>query len=78
MTIPCHLFLSWHLARHATPDVKARRWIAWSGLLPDLDGVGLLLDAATGRTQFYNDWHHWLGHNFLFAIVSILALAESR
>jgi hypothetical protein len=69
MTIPCHLFLSWHLARRVTPDLKARRWIAWSGLLPDLDGVGWLVDAATKQTHLYEDWHHLLGHNFLFALL---------
>ena len=69
MTLPCHLFISWHLARRVAPEVKARRWIAWSGLLPDLDGMGWLVDAVTSRTHLYEDWHHLLGHNFLFALL---------
>ena len=75
MTIPCHVLISWHLARQVTPDVRARRWIGWAGVLPDLDGVGLLADVATkGRTNYYEQWHHLLGHNFFAALlVGVLA-----
>jgi hypothetical protein len=65
VTIPCHLLISWHLARHVSPDVKARRWIGWAGVIPDLDGAGLLVDAATRRTNLYEAWHHLAGHNFI-------------
>ena len=76
MTIPCHLLISWHVARQVTPDVKARRWIAWAGVIPDLDGAGLLIDAATHRTNFYEKWHHLAGHNFLAGLV-VAALAAT-
>jgi hypothetical protein len=79
VTIPCHLFISWHLARQISPDVKVRRWVGWAGVLPDLDGLGLLVDRATGRTNLYEDWHHLLGHNFLAAILlAVLAASFCR
>lgn len=79
MTIGCHLLLSWQLARYVSPDYRTRRWIAWAGAVPDLDGAGLLVDAATGRTELYQAWHHILGHNFLAAMVlAVLAIGFCR
>ncbi len=75
MTIPTHFLLSWHLARLVTPEVKERRWIAWAGVIPDLDGLGLLVDICTDRTTLYLDWHHRLGHNFLLPVVFALLAA---
>jgi hypothetical protein len=69
VTLPCHLFISWHLARHITPDATKRRWIAGSGLAADLDGMGVLVDNATGSTQFYQEWHHLLGHNLFVGVL---------
>ena len=74
VTIPCHLLISWHLARKLAPDVPARRWIGWAGVLPDLAGAGLLVDYGTGRTNYYEQWHHLLGHNF-FAGLLLAGLA---
>lgn len=74
MTIPCHLLIGWHLARWISPEVKARRWIAWAGVVPDLDGVGLVADAVTRRTNLYEAWHHFAGHN-IFAAVLVAGLA---
>lgn len=74
MTIPCHLLISWHLARHVTTDVKMRRWIAFAGVFPDLDGVGLLIDAVTRRTNYFEAWHHFGGHN-VFAGVFFAGVA---
>ena len=53
-----------------------RRWIGWAGILADLDGVGLLVDAGTGRTNLYEAWHHLAGHN-IFAGLLFAALAGS-
>jgi hypothetical protein len=69
VTLPCHLLLSWHLARQVSPDVKARRWVGWAGVVPDLDGIGLLVDFATRRTNLYEAWHHLAGHNFLLGVI---------
>ena len=74
MTFPCHFLISWHLARRISPDIKVRRWVGWAGVLADLDGVGLLVDAATRRTNLYEAWHHFAGHNFFAGfLVAVLA-----
>jgi inner membrane protein len=74
VTIPCHFLIGWHLARRVTPDIRARRWIGWAGVVPDLDGIGLLVDVATQRSNFYQTWHHLTGHNvFAGLLVAVLA-----
>jgi hypothetical protein len=74
MTFPCHLFVSWHLARLVTQDVVVRRWIGCAGLVADLDGVGVVADIITGQPRYYEAWHHLLGHN-LFVGILLFGLA---
>lgn len=79
MTIPTHFLISWHLARHISPDLKTRRWICAAGVIPDLDGLGLFADIWTGQTTYYFDWHHRLGHNFLVGLLfAVLAASVCR
>ncbi|MFW5845394.1 MAG: metal-dependent hydrolase [Planctomycetota bacterium] len=70
-----HLVLSWLLANGARDRIADRRIIALAGLLPDLDGAGLLIDVWQGQSiGYYQLWHHRLGHN-LFCLVPILLVA---
>jgi hypothetical protein len=73
-----HLLASWDLGAASGQTRRDLAAVAWAGVLPDLDGVGLFVDAAAkrlglGETEFYA-WHHAYGHG-LPAMLAIAALA---
>ena len=74
-----HLFGSWIIATKATDNPRDCRLVALAGILPDADGLGLMLDlanSALGRkaTHFYENYHHYLLHGAFGAAVLTLAL----
>ncbi|MBM3845474.1 MAG: metal-dependent hydrolase [Verrucomicrobia bacterium] len=79
-----HFFLSWGVA-NALPNStrRHRAIITLAGVAPDLDGLGIVAEVLTSKTQqplhWWTDYHHVLGHNILAAIVvtSIAALLAS-
>lgn len=53
--------------------------VAYAGLMPDLDGIGLIWDKLTGETALYFTYHHYLCHNLVAAIgFSVLAVLLAR
>lgn len=77
-----HLLASWLVASAVTPDRSDVRRISLAGVLPDLDGLGLVLDwihAAHGRQSFYyaaqhHYWlHGWAGGLLLAGILAAFA-----
>jgi len=78
MHVVTHLLAGWNLAAASGQTRRDLALVAWAGVLPDLDGIGLVVDVATKRlglpeTEFYA-WHHVYGHG-LPAAVAIAALA---
>ena len=80
MHIGTHFLAGWMVAvpkGDLTP--RERGAIAFAGVAPDLDGLGLLVDKVNGwlgRESFYYDqWHHVLAHNLGGAIVFSAACA---
>jgi len=76
-----HLLISWLTTVEIIKERRERALIALTGLAPDLDGAGIIVDFFTGTTQYYFKYHHYLGHSFLFAFLkaSIAAfLAKSQ
>jgi len=74
-----HLVLSWLVAEaDSTLPRRDRFWIAMAGILPDADGVGLVLGLACGSwdlaQHWYAAWHHAIGHNLLAAVVVAVAI----
>ena len=74
-----HLFGSWIIGAKATGNLRDCRLVALAGILPDADGLGLVLDlanSALGRkaTYFYASYHHYLLHGAFGAIVLTLLL----
>lgn len=62
-----HLFASWLVAASTTDNPRDCRWVTLAGVVPDLDGAGLIVDLANqalGReeTWFYGQYHHYLLH----------------
>lgn len=47
--------------------------ITIAGVAPDLDGIGILVDLFTGKTRYFFQYHHVLGHSLISAIgISLL------
>ena len=73
-----HLLASWVIGAKATDNARDCRLVALAGILPDADGLGLILDWGNrvfgGRhTFFYQHYHHYLLHG-IFGAVLISAL----
>jgi hypothetical protein len=68
-----HLMMSWAIAETLPVDNRDKRLISWAGVMPDLDGIGAVVDLANswlGRmTTFYEDYHHFLLHGLFGALV---------
>ena len=73
MTPGQHFIISWVVANCVGLDRRSRICITAAGLLPDLDGLGILSDKLTPylgyHTSLYAQYHHVLGHNLMFGIV---------
>jgi inner membrane protein len=75
-----HLLASWVIAAKTTDNARDCRLVTLAGILPDADGLGLILDAANramgGRkTFFYGHYHHYLLHGLFAGILITLLLA---
>jgi hypothetical protein len=80
-----HLLVGWGVANIAPLKRRERTCVTFSGVAPDLDGLGILVDAATrdfaSPTAWWGTYHHILGHNIAFGMVlcaATCALAERR
>lgn len=74
MHIPTHILSGWcfgNLLRF-TPRERAMCMLAAS--LPDIDGLGAIAK-IWGNDDWYWDYHHKLGHNLLFGLVTSAILA---
>ena len=78
------MLISWLSSNAVEVDLRERKLITLAGILPDLDGVGVVIDpvaAALGHPTCYWDvWHHQL-HNIGFCLLltaTALCLANVR
>lgn len=81
-----HLFVGWTLGDAATRDARDRALIAWSGVVPDVDGLSLLPDIVNRllhrpATDYYFQYHHMLTHGLPAAVLcgaAVFACARKR
>ena len=76
-----HLLISWLSSVELLKNRRERTLVTLSGIAPDLDGLGIVVDWVTGTTELYSKYHHYLGHSFMSAVVlsllsSILAKVQ--
>lgn len=69
-----HLLASWVVAAKTTDNPRDCRLVTLAGILPDADGLGLIVDLtneALGRprTFFYSNYHHVLLHGVFGAVL---------
>ncbi len=83
MHVGTHFFAGWMVA--VAPDLtrRERALVAFAGVAPDLDGLGIIPEMLTADSAhplpWYSLYHHVLGHNLGFAlVVTGLAFALAR
>lgn len=69
-----HLLASWIIAAKTTDNPRDCRLVTLAGILPDADGLGLLIDLPNRLFRhkeafFYPQYHHWLLHGALGAVL---------
>ncbi len=80
-----HLLASWVIAESARLDPRDRILVTLGGVLPDLDGLGIVGEALTRHADvplsWWSDYHHVLCHNLGFGLLlaaGSTALASRR
>ncbi|MFC1896106.1 metal-dependent hydrolase, partial [Thermodesulfobacteriota bacterium] len=78
-----HLLISWSIANTTPLNRRERALVTLSGVVPDIDGLGLIADVIPGISgkplELWDRWHHVLGHNIGFGLLCALcALLFSR
>lgn len=64
-----HLLFSWLVAVNIFKERRERTLVAIAGVAPDLDGLGVIIDKVSGITNYYTQYHHYLGHSVFSAIL---------
>lgn len=69
-----HLLASWVIGAKGTDNERDCHLVALAGILPDADGLGLLVDVTTRalawkKTFYYEHYHHYLLHGALGAVL---------
>jgi len=67
-----HFLVSWSVANLGRLNRKDRLLVTVSGIVADVDGLGIVVDALTRYAQqplhWWDRFHHVLGHNLGFGI----------
>jgi len=68
-----HLLVSWVVANAAPLNRKERALVTLAGVIPDIDGLGIVAEVLTRDAERPLDWwsqyHHILCHNIGFGLV---------
>ena len=80
MSPETHLLASWLIAAKSTDNPRDCRLVTLAGILPDADGLGLLVDwigpkFGMPHTDYYGHYHHFLLHGGFGAVLISLVLA---
>jgi hypothetical protein len=80
-----HFLIGWVAANSANLNRRERAAVAIAGVIPDIDGLGLVAEIATRNStrplMWWSEYHHLLGHNIGFCLVVTVvgfALATKR
>jgi len=73
-----HLLIGWVVANTTRLDRRDRCLVTVAGVIPDVDGLGIVAELGTRHSAhpltWWSDYHHVLGHNVGFALtVTLLA-----
>jgi hypothetical protein len=69
-----HVFLGWSVATATPLNQRDRTLVTLAGILPDIDGLGIVVELATWNSNnvlwWYHDYHYLVAHNLLCALMS--------
>ncbi|MDM8518105.1 metal-dependent hydrolase [Desulfobacterales bacterium HSG16] len=72
-----HFLIGWTLAGSVTLDRRERAIVTVSGVIPDIDGIGIIAEKLTQNwdtpLRWWSDYHHLLTHNIGFAVFVAIA-----
>lgn len=78
MSPTSHFAMSWLISNSISFNVRERFLITLSGVLSDIDGMGVIIDlmARNSRTPTYlwDNYHHTLCHNIGFGLLLTMAV----
>jgi len=76
MSPGAHFIASWLVGVAGTDNARDRKLVTLAGVLPDLDGLGLVADVVNGwftggkaGWHYYHRYHHYLTHGWPAALV---------
>lgn len=84
MNLETHLWASWIIGAKTTDNLRDCRLVALAGILPDADGLGLVLDGVNRlfggpKTLFYEHYHHlWLHGAFGGILITLLVISFAK
>jgi len=68
-----HFLISWSVGAAGELDKKGRVAVTVAGVLPDVDGFGIIFEKLTENTShplyWWSDYHHTFGHNVFFGLI---------
>ncbi|HSH94592.1 MAG TPA: metal-dependent hydrolase [Roseimicrobium sp.] len=76
-----HFLAGWTLANMAKLNPRDRMLVSVAGVIPDVDGFGIVVDFATRHsTDWWGRFHHELGHNigFCLLVTAVFAMLAQR
>ncbi len=80
-----HFLAGWSVASYASVEKRDRALITIAGIVPDIDGLGVVAEYLTRGSEnplyWWSDYHHLLTHNIgfgLFVTAAGAALARRR
>src|SRR5206468_8914656 len=72
-----HGLVSWLVASAAPISRRDRALVTLAGVVPDLDGLGIVAELTTASSRapllWWSEYHHVLCHNIGFGIVVVVA-----
>lgn len=71
-----HYLISWNSAALSGAAKRDRILIAWGGILPDIDALGIVADVlfpSKYSWYYYHQYHHQLTHNITAAVIGAIA-----
>jgi hypothetical protein len=75
-----HLLASWIIAAKTTNNRRDCRLVTLAGVLPDADGLGIVVDMVNNAIRhttdfhYYQEFHHWYMHGAFGAILTSIIL----
>ena len=68
-----HLLVSWVIADSSDLEKKERLTVTLSGIIPDIDSFGIVVEQLTKESErpllWWSDYHHVFGHNLGLGIL---------